>query len=142
MATMHDKPYLRPLPRKEPFNQPFWDGLARHRFLVTKCNACGEWNWIPYPGCRTCLSQDLAWDPVSGRGTLMTFSVVHRGPPTFGADPYGVALVELEEKPRSIVVLGNVVDTDLDTLEIGMPMEMVFEDVTGEDITMYRFRAA
>jgi uncharacterized protein len=139
---MDHEPYLRPLPRKEPFNQPFWDGIERGEFLVTKCNDCGDWNWIPYPGCRTCLSQSLVWVPVSGKGQLMTFSVVHRGPPTFGADPYAVALVELEERPRSLVVLANVVDTDLDSLEIGMPMELVYEQIPGEDITMYRFRAS
>lgn len=139
---MDIEPYLRPLPRKEPFNQPFWEGMEQGEFRVTKCQDCGDWNWIPYPGCRSCLSQNLEWEPVSGKGTLMTFSVVHRGPPTFGSDPYGVALVELEEKPRSIVVLANIVETDFETLEIGMPMEMVFEDIPGEDITMYRFRAA
>lgn len=139
---MNIDPYLRPLPRKEPFNQPFWEGLERGEFLVTKCRDCGDWNWIPYPGCRSCLSENLEWTPVSGKGSLMTFSVVHRGPPTFGSDPYGVALVELDEKPRSIVVLANIVDTDLDTLEIGMRMEMVFEDIPDENITMYRFKAA
>ena len=71
----------------------------------------------------------------------MTFSVVHRGPPTFGADPYGVALVKMDEEPRTIVVLANVVDTDLDSLEIGMPMEIAYEDIPGEDITMYRVKA-
>ena len=138
---MESDTYLRPLPRKEPFNAPFWEGTKRGEFLVTKCADCGDWNWIPYPGCRSCLSQNLEWKPVSGKGRLMTFSVVHRGPPTFGTEPYGVALVELDEKPRSIVVLANVVDTDLETLEIGMRMEMVFEDIPNEDITMYRFKA-
>lgn len=133
--------YLRPLPRKEEFNAPFWEGLERGEFLVTKCKDCGDWNWVPYEGCRTCLSQNLEWKPISGKGRLMTFSVVHRGPPTFGSEPYGVALVEMEEKPRSIVVLANIVDTDFDTLEIGMPMEIAYEDIPGEDITMYRVRA-
>ncbi|MDG6079814.1 hypothetical protein E3U23_11510 [Erythrobacter litoralis] len=134
--------YLRPLPRKEAFNAPFWEGLTEREFRVTKCKDCGDWNWIPYEGCRSCLSQNLEWTPISGKGKLMTFSVVHRGPPTFGTDPYGVALVEMDEHPRSIVLLANVVDTDLDTLEIGMPMEIVYEDIPGENITMYRVKAA
>jgi uncharacterized OB-fold protein len=136
-----EEPYLRPLPRKEAFNMPLWEGLQRHEFLVPKCNACGDWNWIPYPACRTCLSEDQSWTPVSGEGRLMTFSVVHRAPPTFGRDPYIVALVELKERPRSLVVLGNVVDTAPDRLEIGMAMKIVYEDIPGEDITLWRFKA-
>ena len=137
---MLDEPYLRPLPRKEAFNVPLWQGLQRHEFLAPKCNTCGAWNWIPYPACRTCLSEDQTWTAVSGEGTLMTCSVVHRGPPTFGKGPYVVALVELAERPRSMVVLGNVVDTPLDSLEIGMPMHIVYEDIAGEDITLWRFK--
>jgi len=136
---MTAQPYLRPLPRKEPFNLPMWEALARHEFVVPKCNQCGDWNWIPYPACRTCLSQDLTWTPVSGNGTLMTFSIVHRGPPTFGKDPYVVGMLELAERPRSLVVLGNVIDVPHDELHIGMPLKIVYEDIPGEDITMWRF---
>jgi uncharacterized protein len=135
-------PYLRPLPRKTPFNQPLWDGLARHELLMPKCNQCGDWNWIPYPACRTCLSEDLSWRPVSGQGTLMTFSVVHRAPPSFGADPYVTALVEMAERPRSIVMLGNVVAVPHEKLHIGMPMQVLYEDIPNEQITLWRFTAA
>ncbi len=138
---MNVEPYLRPLPRKNAFNKPLWEALARHEFVVPKCNQCGDWNWIPYPACRTCLSEDLTWRPVSGAGTLMTFSVVHRGPPTFGRGPYVVALVELIERPRSLVVLGNVIDTPHEDLRIGMPMRIAYDDIPGEDITLWRFTA-
>ena len=37
------------------------EGLAQREFRVPKCRACGDWNWIPYPACRTCLSEDLEW---------------------------------------------------------------------------------
>ena len=139
---MNDSPYLRPLPQKSPFNQPLWDATAQHKMVVPKCDACGDWNWIPYPACRTCLSERQTWTEVSGRGTLMTYSIVHRGPPAFGKDPYVTALVELEERPRSIVMLGNIVDMPFDQIKIGMPMKIVFEDIPGEDITLWRFTKA
>ena len=138
---MDAEPYLRPLPKKDPTNAPFWEGTAAHKFLVPKCNDCGDWNWIPYPACRSCLSEDQSWTEVSGRGTVMSFSVVHRGPLTFGKEHYGVVLLELEERPRSLVVLGNTIDIDPEELKIGMPMKIVYEDIPGEDITMYRFAA-
>jgi uncharacterized OB-fold protein len=134
--------YLRPLPRKNSFNEPLWNGLARHEFVVPKCNRCGSWNWIPYPACRECLSEDLSWRAVSGQGVLMTYSVVHRAPPTFGSESYVVALMELTERPRSIVVLGNVVGVAPEELRMGMPMKIVYEDIADEDITLWRFAPA
>jgi uncharacterized OB-fold protein len=134
--------YLRPLPEQNAFNQPLWQATKRHQFVVPKCDDCGDWNWIPYPACRTCLSERQTWTPVSGRGSLMTYSIVHRGPPAFGRDPYVTALIELEERPRSIVVLGNIVDTPHDEIAIGMPLRIVFEDIPGEDITLWRFTKA
>lgn len=134
-------PYLAPLPVKSPENLPFWEGLQRREFRVPKCNRCGDWNWIPYPGCRTCLSEELVWTPVCGRGRLMTYSIVHRGPATFGSEPYVAALVELEERPRSIVVLANVVGVPHDRLRTGMELKIVYEDIPDEDVTLYRFTA-
>ena len=40
-----------------------------------------------------------------------------------------------------MVVLGNVVDTPHHSLEIGMPMKIVYEDIPSEDITLWRFKA-
>jgi uncharacterized OB-fold protein len=137
--TMETEPYLRPLPMKEPQHEPFWEGIARHEFLVPKCNNCGDWNWVPYPACRTCLSEDLTWTKTAGHGTVMTFSVVHRGPPTFGKEPYGTVLLELPERPRSLVILGNTTGMDPEDLRIGMQLKFVYQDIPSEDFVMYRF---
>ena len=65
-----NQPYLKPLPQKEPQNAPLWEGLAQHEFRVPKCDNCGAWNWVPYPACRECLSEDLTWTRISGRITM------------------------------------------------------------------------
>ncbi|RVT89417.1 Zn-ribbon domain-containing OB-fold protein [Sphingomonas crocodyli] len=135
------EPYLRPLPAKSPGTEPFWEAAAEHRLVIPKCQNCGDWNWIPYPGCRTCLSEDQVWTPASGYGTLMTWSIVSRGPPGFPS-PYVTALVELDERPRSMVMLGNIVDTPHEDLKVGMRMQVVFEDIADEDISIWRFKAA
>lgn len=139
---MTSTPYLRPLPQKNAFNQPLWDAAKRREFVVPKCDDCGDWNWTPYPACRTCLSEQQTWTPVSGRGTLMTYSIVHRGPAAFGREPYVTALMELEERPRSLVVLGNIIDVPDGEIEIGMPLKIIFEDIPGEDVTLWRFTKA
>jgi hypothetical protein len=50
--------------------------------------------------------------------------------------PYAPAVIELEEGVR---LLSEVVDCDPDALEIDMPVEVVFEDVTDE-VTLPKFR--
>jgi hypothetical protein len=50
--------------------------------------------------------------------------------------PYNVAEVELEEGPR---LLTNLVGVRNDAIHAGMPVEIVFEDVTDE-ITLAKFK--
>jgi len=78
---------------------------------------------------------------VSGRGTLHTFTVVHRGQRGFPlGPPYVIAIVELDEGVR---LMTNLVDVSPDpaTIRIGMAVEVVFEDVSPE-IALPRFRPA
>jgi uncharacterized OB-fold protein len=50
--------------------------------------------------------------------------------------PYNVAFVELAEGPR---VISNVVGVKNDDLHIGMPVQVVFEDVN-DQISLPKFR--
>jgi uncharacterized OB-fold protein len=135
--------YLKPLPQIEPRNKEFWDGLAAGEFRVPKCDDCGHYNWVPYPACRSCLSENQTWTPVSRDATVWSYSVVHRGPGAFNADvPYAVVLAKLAEEPRGCIVLGNTVGIDPADLYVGMPLRIVFEEIPGEDVTVYRFAAA
>ena len=51
--------------------------------------------------------------------------------------PYNVTIVELEEGPR---LLTNLVDIDSDDIRPGLPVEVVWDDVT-EEITLPKFRS-
>jgi uncharacterized OB-fold protein len=50
--------------------------------------------------------------------------------------PYVLALIDLEEGVR---MMSNVVDCDPHAVEIGMAVEVTFEDIT-EEITLPKFR--
>jgi len=134
-------PYLKPLPRPSIANSEFWDGLKNHEFKVPLCQNCGEYNWIPYPACRTCLSEDQVWTTVSGDATVWSYSVVHLGEGAFNNEvPYTVVLGKLAEQPRSLIVLANMVaDVPPETVSIGQPIQIVYEDIPEEDITIYKF---
>ena len=131
--------YTGPLPVPTPETRPFWEAAHRHELLLQRCRACGRHHFYPRGACPHCLSADLEWQRVSGRGTLHTFTVVHRGARNYPLpSPYVLAVVELEEGPR---LMSNLVGVEAHPghIRIGMPVEVVFDDVTPE-ITLPRFR--
>ncbi len=133
--------YTGPLPVPTPETRPFWDAARRHELVLPFCRPCGAFFYYPRGACPGCLSADLAWRPVSGRGTLQTFTVVHRGQKGFPlGTPYVIAVVELAEGPRMMTNL-VCVDADPARIRIGMPVEVVFHDVTA-DIALPHFRPA
>ena len=73
---------------------------------------------------------------------MYTFTVCHRGPGAFNAEvPYVIALGELAEQPRPGLVLANLVGTAPEDVRIGMPIQIAYQEIPGEDITMWRWIA-
>lgn len=128
----------KPLPTISDFNRPFWQAAHRHEFRLQRCVDCGQF-WAPAgPVCPKCFSEKYTWDEVSGKGRIASWVVFHKlYHPGFAKDmPYSVAFVELAEGPR---VISNVIDVTNEELRIGMPVEVVFEDVN-EEISLPKFR--
>ncbi len=119
--------------------ETFWEGVAAGTFLLERCRRCAKVVWYPRGFCPSCASADIEHVPACGRGTVYSYSVVHRGAGEYrGREPYIVAYVELEEGPR---VLTNLVGCDPDSLTIGTRVQMVFE--LGDDgAALYRFTLA
>ncbi len=71
---------------------------------------------------------------------MYTFTVCHQNqsPGFRDALPYVLAYVELDDGVR---LLTNIVGCDPQTVRIGMPVEVVFEDVTPE-VTLPWFKPA
>lgn len=130
----------RPLPRVTPDNGPFWEAARRHELRLQKCDDCGRIWWPPGPVCPDCLGQRYTWAPVSGRGTVSSFVVFHKAwfPAFANETPYAVVQVELEEGPR---LTANLVDVPPAEVRVGLPVTVVFDDVTAE-VTIPRFRRA
>ena len=137
--------YLKPLPEISTENRPFWDGLREREFRAPRCTECGDFGWIPYPACRTCLSTEIEWVALSGAATVFSYSIVHRGPGAFADDvPYVLILAELAElaeQPRPMLVLAQLTGSPLADVRIGLPIEVAFHDIADEDVTLYSFVA-
>ncbi|HLH74793.1 MAG TPA: Zn-ribbon domain-containing OB-fold protein [Chloroflexota bacterium] len=129
--------YNRPLPVPDGDTKPYWDAAREHRLVIQHCADCGLAVFYPRAICPHCGSDRLHWVDASGRGTVYSYTIVHRAPVGFtDAVPYVVALIDLEEGVR---LMSNVVDCTPSDVQIGERVEVVFEDVTPE-ISLPKFR--
>jgi uncharacterized OB-fold protein len=128
----------KPVPEIEPAMAPFFAAAKEHRLMVQRCGSCGALRFPARELCSACLSTDAAWVPVSGRGEVFSFNVMHQVyHPGFAAEvPYAVVIVALAEGPK---LTSSLVDCPPDQIRIGMPVEAVFEDVS-PTVTLPKFR--
>jgi uncharacterized protein len=128
-----------PLPKPDAVSQFFWDGCVEHKLLIQRCARCGHFIHPPRLVCRYCLSTDLVPTQVSGRGVVDTFTIpLQPYDPYYAAHvPYTLAVVELVEQEH-LKMVTNVVGIDPDDVRIGMPVEVVFEEVA-PGVTLPRF---
>ncbi len=130
--------YNKPLPVIEKWNEPYWQAAKRHEFLAQHCTACGYIHLTPGPACTNCLSPDQDWVRLSGKGSIYSYGIYHQQwhPGFADAIPYNVALIDLDE---GLQIMSQVVECENDALVCGLPVEVIFDDVTPE-ITLPKFR--
>jgi uncharacterized OB-fold protein len=135
-----EKPAARPLPRLTPETARLLRSAARGELVAGACDACGRLHHPPRELCPHCWASGCREQPLSGRGIVDAFSVVHRTrAPEFAARvPYVVVHVELTE---GLFILSNLVGCTPDQVHIGMPVVAEFESIT-EEVAVPVFRPA
>ena len=128
----------KPIPQVTPELAPFFDAAKRGQLMVQKCESCGTLRFPPRALCSRCLSSHAAWTPVSGRGEVYSFNVMHQVyHPGFAAEiPYAVVVIKLEEGAKMI---SNLVGIKPHDIKCGMPVEVVFERLSDE-VSLPKFR--
>ena len=132
--------YGKPVPAITAEMRPFFEAAARNELRVQRCTACGTHRFPARAICSECLSLESEWVPVSGRGEIFSFNVMHQvyHPGFAGEVPYAVVVVKLAEGPKMI---SNLVGVSPQGIRIGMPVRVVFERIT-DDVTLPKFVAA
>lgn len=139
--TNSAKNWNKPLPSVDEDIEPFWKGMKGHEFLLFRCKKCGAWYWP----VSFCLNHDnepffgnLEWAKASGRGKVFAFNIHYRAfHPGFAEDiPYVYALIELDEGP---MFGSNIIAIEPQEVKIGMPVEVVYDDITAE-FTLPKFK--
>ena len=130
----------KPIPAVTPELQPFFEGAKHRELRVQRCRACGALRFPARSICSECLSTEAEWVAVSGRGEVFSFNVMHQVyHPGFAAEvPYAVVVVQLAEGPKMVT---NLVGVAPHAVRIGMPVRVVFEDVSDE-VSLPKFAPA
>ncbi len=105
----------------------FFLALEEGKFLATRCERCQKTWAPPRPACPGCL-RPTAWVELSGRGTLISWSVLHHAPKMLADQlptPYVLAYVRLAGADTLFAhLLQGVADNS--TLAHGLPVRVVF----------------
>ncbi len=115
----------RILPDLTPENRAFWTGGANGELHIQRCEACRRWTHPPRNACGDC-GGTLSPEPVSGRGSVFSFTVNHQSFRPGVATPYVIAIVELAEQ-ADLRVPTNLVDCLGENVRCGLPVEVRFE---------------
>ena len=109
----------------EPFTiEQFYKFLQQGKLMAGKCVKCGKIHLPPRPLCSNCYSKEFTWVQISGRGKLLTYTVINVAPQQFEAlTPYAVGIVEMA---GGLKIPGMIQDIKQGQLKIGMQLTLDF----------------
>jgi uncharacterized OB-fold protein len=132
MTVMADVPF-RILPRITNRNEHFWQGGRDGELRFQRCRACGYFLHPPAVLCPKCHSKDIGIEAVSGRAELLTYSVNYQAWMPGLEPPFVLAIVRCVEQD-DLRLTTNLVNCDIDAIEIGMPVQVLFEPHVEEEV--------
>ena len=123
---------MRPVPVPDDTSGPFWEAAAAHVLTVARCSRCRAFTVPVDVVCPHCQSTDpeFAFEPVSGRGSIRSWTVIHQSfLPGFDDDlPFVLVDVELDEQ-SDLRMIGRLLDGPDVTLHLGDRVTAAFEDL-------------
>ncbi len=123
--------------------QPFWDAAAEDRLVAPRCSGCGTFHLPPVPICFACRGTQTEWVELPGTGSVYSFTVVRHplSPDLSSSVPYATGIIELDgTQGAGARMIANIIDCDVEAIDIGDRVEIVFEHL--DEISVPRFRPA
>ncbi len=133
MTTQTAPSAPKPMPAPLPDTQPFWDFCKKGELRFQKCSKCSTFRHYPRPMCPACGSFDFTWEQVAPKGKVHTWVTMMRAfHPGFEKEvPMPIVIVDIDDAP-GVRIMSNFNDGTKHTdLKIGMPVTIVFEDISG-----------
>jgi uncharacterized OB-fold protein len=114
--------------------QEFEEGLKNKKLVGTKCS-CGSISVYPNFHCSKCSNASFEKIKLSGKGTLITYTILHAVPLRFKENaPLVIGLVEFEEGGR----ISTQLDASQDELSVGKKLEAVFQERDGGIVLKFK----
>jgi uncharacterized OB-fold protein len=113
----------------------FYEFLAGRRLMGSRCACDGAVYLPPRALCPHCRRAEMQWQEFSGRGKLLTFTVIYIAPSAMLAagfdrsNPYCVGIVELAEGPRISALLTGVDALRPASIALGSPVALDVQDL-------------
>lgn len=125
------------IPSPSADTKPYWQAAAQGALMLRYCEACATWRHPRHTHC--ICGNPLTWRQSSGKGALLSFTVVHYGlnPELAEQVPYTITLTRCAEGPQILTAMPG----DHKTLRCGMAMTVSFDRVT-PGVTLPRFQPA
>ncbi len=116
----------------------FFERAREGTLTGVRCRHCGALAIPPKESCATCHQRGWEAVPLSGEGTIETFTVIRVGEQELAAEtPHAVAMVRLKE---GVALLGRIVDMPVDAVAVGLPVR--FRPLVSHDQTSVAFGPA
>jgi uncharacterized OB-fold protein len=117
----------KPLPPIFKVNAGFWEGSKVGELRLDHCKDCDKIWFPPSNSCPNCLSTNIDWKAVSGRGKVWSWIWMHqRYGWAFDTEvPYLLVQVNLEEGPSFVSTLVGVAKEDL---RFDMPVKVTWQE--------------
>jgi len=114
------------LAETHPFTiESFYKFVGEGKLMAAKCSKCGAMLLPPRPLCTKCFSTDFEWVELSGKGKLLSYTVIHVSPPQFESmAPYIVGIVKLEE---GLNLPGMIRGVEPEKIRVGMTLTVDFD---------------
>ena len=106
--------------------------LDADTFQIQRCQACQQAIFYPRELCPHCGSDQLAWEPASGQGTVYSTTVIRRKADAGG--DYNVALIDLAEGPRMMSRVEGMAPADV---KIGMAVKAQVITHNGKGLVVF-----
>ncbi|MFW9843728.1 MAG: Zn-ribbon domain-containing OB-fold protein [Candidatus Thorarchaeota archaeon] len=125
---------------EKPTVEEYLRNIQEGQFKAYKCVDCGIVIAPPSGSCYGCGSSNMDWTSVSGKGTLVSFTVIHIAPDEFAEEaPYYIAIVELDEGTRVSARLLGFDPLKPEEVKLGSNVKLDYEDgKTGRKYLAFR----
>jgi uncharacterized OB-fold protein len=113
---------------EKPTIEAYLKNIENGHFRAYKCVECGMVIAPPSGSCYGCGSSNMTWTDVSGKGKLVSFTVIHIASDQFAEEtPYYVAIVELAEGTRVSARLLGFDPLKPEEVHLGINLKLDYE---------------